>query len=243
MSSRGTPTLRIRSGQAPRGIPRAFGPRMTSWDGAGYRLVDFGAATTRVLRDGSRRLDRQRADILLCTMRRRRTAQRKRWTSESPPGSRASRGSRPVRASETSAASTDSTVAAAGGSSKDARSSAIARRVRSTPQKYTGTKQRASAAKSSRSSAVSNRSSGYVICLANRGYPAALEVGKLYRRLEPLPTDPKSRVRVVDESGEDYLYPSVFFQRIKLSGASLRALNRAIPAARVTPRVASPPAG
>jgi hypothetical protein len=58
-----------------------------------------------------------------------------------------------------------------------------------------------------------------------------LEVGKLYRRLEPLPTDPKSRIRVVDESGEDYLYPSAFFREIKVSGALRRALNRAIPVA------------
>jgi hypothetical protein len=86
-------------------------------------------------------------------------------------------------------------------------------------------------AKSSKSSVVSNRSSGYVICLANRGYPAALEVGKLYRRLESFPTDPKSRIRVVDESGEDYLYSKAFFGEIKVSGALRRALNRAIPAA------------
>jgi hypothetical protein len=86
-------------------------------------------------------------------------------------------------------------------------------------------------AKSSKSSAASNRGSGYVICLANRGYPEALEVGKLYRRVESFPTDPKSRVRVVDESGEDYLYPRAFFREIKLSGALRRALNRAIPAA------------
>jgi hypothetical protein len=86
-------------------------------------------------------------------------------------------------------------------------------------------------AKSSKSSAVSSRNKGYVICLANRGYPAALEVGKLYRRLESSPTDPKSRIRVVDESGEDYLYPKAFFREIKVSGAFRRALDRAIPAA------------
>jgi hypothetical protein len=92
-------------------------------------------------------------------------------------------------------------------------------------------KQQGSAAKSSKSNAVSNRVSGYVICIANRGYPVALEVGKLYRRLESFPTDPKSRIRVVDESGEDYLYPKAFFREIEVSGALRRALNRAIPAA------------
>jgi hypothetical protein len=48
----------------------------------------------------------------------------------------------------------------------------------------------------------------------NRGYPVSLDVGKRYRRLEPLPGDPKSRVRVVDESGEDYLYPRALFRQV-----------------------------
>jgi len=69
-----------------------------------------------------------------------------------------------------------------------------------------------------------------VICVSNRGYPASLEVGKLYRRLDSLPTDPKSRIRVIDESGEDYLYPESFFREIEVSGALRRALSRAIPA-------------
>jgi len=53
-----------------------------------------------------------------------------------------------------------------------------------------------------------------MICVINRGYPVSLDVGKLYRRLEPLPDDPKSRIRVVDESGEDYLYPRAFFRPV-----------------------------
>jgi hypothetical protein len=53
-----------------------------------------------------------------------------------------------------------------------------------------------------------------MICVINRGYPASLDVGKLYRRLEPLPDDPKSRIRIVDESGDDYLYPRAFFRPV-----------------------------
>jgi hypothetical protein len=53
-----------------------------------------------------------------------------------------------------------------------------------------------------------------MICVINRGYPVSLDVGKLYRRLEPLPDDPESRIRVVDESGEDYLYPRAFFRPV-----------------------------
>lgn len=53
-----------------------------------------------------------------------------------------------------------------------------------------------------------------MVCVINRGYPVSLDVGKRYRRLEPLPDDPKSRIRVVDESGEDYLYPRAFFRPV-----------------------------
>ena len=66
----------------------------------------------------------------------------------------------------------------------------------------------------------------FVICVDNRGYPAALEVRKIYRKLP----DPKAArlglLRVVDESGEDYLYPVGFFMPVRLSAAVLRALRR-----------------
>jgi hypothetical protein len=72
-----------------------------------------------------------------------------------------------------------------------------------------------------------------VICVSNRGYPVSLEVDKVYRRLKSLATDPKSRIRVMDESGEDYLYPESFFREVEVSGALRRALSRsrAAPAA------------
>lgn len=51
----------------------------------------------------------------------------------------------------------------------------------------------------------------FAICIKNEDYEASLELRKLY---EVLP-DPKSEqlgmVRVMDESGEDYLYPQAFF--------------------------------
>ena len=56
----------------------------------------------------------------------------------------------------------------------------------------------------------------FAICTKNEDYEASLELRKLY---EVLP-DPKSEqvgmVRVVDESGEDYLYPQAFFVQISL---------------------------
>ena len=69
-------------------------------------------------------------------------------------------------------------------------------------------------------------SSSFVVCVNNRGYPASLEVRKIYRRLTDAKAGRTGLVRVVDESGEDYLYPSAFFMPIRLSAAIVRALRR-----------------
>jgi hypothetical protein len=54
------------------------------------------------------------------------------------------------------------------------------------------------------------------VCLRNRGYAASLEVRKLY----PVVDDPEAAandlIRVIDESGEDYLYPARLFQKLTL---------------------------
>lgn len=53
--------------------------------------------------------------------------------------------------------------------------------------------------------------SKFVVCLSNEGYPASLEPRKLYEFLDdPLAAD-KGLLRVIDESGEDYLYPAGMF--------------------------------
>jgi len=104
--------------------------------------------------------------------------------------------------------------------------------MKSSRRRSTGTKRPASVEKSTRSSAGSSRRpKGYVLCIANRGYDASLEVRKLYEYLEAMPNDPKSRIRVVDESGEDYLYPRTMFRRVSLPGAIRQALTRAHTAA------------
>jgi hypothetical protein len=56
----------------------------------------------------------------------------------------------------------------------------------------------------------------FVLCLKNDAYPASLEVRKVYRRLPDPRAAAKSFVRVIDESGEDYLYPADFFVPIEL---------------------------
>lgn len=56
----------------------------------------------------------------------------------------------------------------------------------------------------------------YVLCVDNEGYPVSLERMKLY---QVLPDDRSERglLRVIDESGEDYLYPASRFIPLTLS--------------------------
>jgi hypothetical protein len=64
----------------------------------------------------------------------------------------------------------------------------------------------------------------FVVCLRNEGYEAALERRKIYRVL-PDPDAAKHRqIRVIDESGDDYLYPKNFFAPLELPQAVRRAL-------------------
>ena len=51
----------------------------------------------------------------------------------------------------------------------------------------------------------------------NRGYDASLDVRKIYRLLSDEKAEKRGLVRVIDESGEDYLYPQKLFVAIELS--------------------------
>jgi len=55
-----------------------------------------------------------------------------------------------------------------------------------------------------------------VICLANEGYEASLERWKVYVMLRDAAAEKHGLARVVDESGEDYLYPKAMFRAIDL---------------------------
>ena len=46
----------------------------------------------------------------------------------------------------------------------------------------------------------------FAICLDNEGYETSLELRKIYQVLAPETNDPKGYIRIVDESGEHYLY-------------------------------------
>lgn len=56
----------------------------------------------------------------------------------------------------------------------------------------------------------------YFLCINNDGYPAALEPRKVYVSLPDKMAEAKGYLRVIDESGEDYLYPASRFVAIEL---------------------------
>ena len=65
------------------------------------------------------------------------------------------------------------------------------------------------------------------MCLSNDDYAASLEVRKIYTTVPDATALKLGMLRVVDESGEDYLYPSAFFAPIELPEAIAKALNLA----------------
>jgi hypothetical protein len=57
----------------------------------------------------------------------------------------------------------------------------------------------------------------FAVCVDNAGYPASLELRKVYRVLPDDDAATDGDIRVIDESGEDYLYPADYFILVKLS--------------------------
>ena len=69
-----------------------------------------------------------------------------------------------------------------------------------------------------------NSETQFVVCVKNDDYAASLEVRKIYR---VIPDDGGAKhqlVRVVDESGEDYLYPIDYFVPIELPESVVKVL-------------------
>lgn len=65
----------------------------------------------------------------------------------------------------------------------------------------------------------------FMICVDNRGYESSLEPRKLYEVFADKAALQHHQVRVVDESGEDYLYPEKFFAPVTLPPATKRRLK------------------
>jgi hypothetical protein len=67
-----------------------------------------------------------------------------------------------------------------------------------------------------------------LICLNNKGYEVSLERRKIYVALPDREGARHQHVRVIDESGEDYLYPAELFVEAELPRAARRAVLQAV---------------
>ncbi|MEG3860974.1 hypothetical protein [Microcoleus sp. herbarium12] len=54
-----------------------------------------------------------------------------------------------------------------------------------------------------------NLETNFVVCINNQDYPAFLEVRKIYQVIPDNRAAEHQYIRVIDESGEDYLYPAL----------------------------------
>ena len=63
----------------------------------------------------------------------------------------------------------------------------------------------------------------YVLCISNEKYPASLETRKIYRCVPDSQAEAHGQIRVIDESGEDYVYPQGLFLPIEIPEEATRA--------------------
>ena len=68
----------------------------------------------------------------------------------------------------------------------------------------------------------------FALCLDNSAYPASLERWKIYQVLPDADAEEYGQMRVVDESGEDYLFPSTCFMPLRLSPQLVRLFPRGV---------------
>ena len=69
-----------------------------------------------------------------------------------------------------------------------------------------------------------SQSKQLVVCIDNEGYAASLEKRKIYIALRDAVAEKHGLLRVIDESGDDYLYPKMFFRSIALPQAIKKAV-------------------
>ena len=67
----------------------------------------------------------------------------------------------------------------------------------------------------------------FVLCVNNESYQASLELLKVYRTLPDAEAQRHKMIRVIDEEGEDYLYPKDYFVKVELSPAARKRFAEA----------------
>jgi hypothetical protein len=69
-----------------------------------------------------------------------------------------------------------------------------------------------------------NETPQFAICIKNDDYPASLQLWKVYRVLPDEKGERHNMMRVIDESGEDYLFSASYFVPVELPQAAESAL-------------------
>ncbi|MGH9792547.1 MAG: hypothetical protein ACRD5W_15170 [Candidatus Acidiferrales bacterium] len=72
-----------------------------------------------------------------------------------------------------------------------------------------------------------NHTSRFAVCVNNKGYEVSLEPRKIYRVLRDVSAAKHGYIRVIDETGEDYLFPAARFLPIALPRSAQKALKLA----------------
>lgn len=67
----------------------------------------------------------------------------------------------------------------------------------------------------------------FAVCVANEGYETSLQRNKIYAVIEDADAAADGDLRIVDETGEDYLYPSAWFISIDVPDTVQRSVLRA----------------
>jgi hypothetical protein len=72
-----------------------------------------------------------------------------------------------------------------------------------------------------------SRSKQFVVCINNEGFQASLERRKIYVAVPDASAEKHDLIRIVDESGEDYLYPQALFRTISVPESLKKLLSAA----------------
>jgi hypothetical protein len=71
---------------------------------------------------------------------------------------------------------------------------------------------------------VNAKNAKFALCVDNTGYSASLDRMRVYRLLPPLKKSLPGFLRVMDESGEDYLYPESLFYQLEIPATEVKRL-------------------
>jgi len=67
----------------------------------------------------------------------------------------------------------------------------------------------------------------FAVCVKNKRYAASLELRKLYQVVADEAATKLRQIRVIDETGEEYLYPEEYFVAVRLTQSAEKAVLRA----------------